>query len=1065
MQCPACNTGNPPFNSYCSSCGAALAPVCQQCGHENEQAARFCGACGGILDRKGRVDVPQGTRSLSSIAERKHGTVLFADIVGSTRLIADLDPEQAMERLRPSVAVMSSAVQRFEGTVMRILGDGIMAVFGAPRAQEGHALLACQAAMAIQRAFESNDPDLRVRIGLHSGELVVLREDHTQEAVPHGATIHLASRLEQMADPGTICLTGDCYRLVMSHCDARPLGQRDAKGFSRPIDTYALLGFKPAVASQQFRATNLTPFGGREYELQQLWRALQRTENGDARVVGISGAAGAGKSRLCYEFAEWCRNRFIPVLEARALLYGQATPLQPILEFLRLFLRVSPTEDEITARNRIAQHPAVVGLDLKTDLPLLYQFLGIEASSGPAARKSRARHSRLLHVVGHMVKQSGAQTSVIIIEDLHWLDIGSGEFITALVQSISGTRTMLVVNFRQSYTAPWMKQSHYEQMPLAELNFAQTTALVEKLLGRRPELRAISRRIVERCGGNPFFAEELVRSLAERGVICGESGDYRTGLTPDEDRLPATVQAVIGDRIDRLAEQEKTIIQIAAIIGKEFQLAVLEQIAGIETPQIEETLDRLNTAELIRSEFGPVDQFSFRHPLIQEVAYNAQLKSRRSSLHALVAIALENYHKPRLDEFAGLIAHHYESAGRPVEAANFAARAAVWIGSTNSAQAVQHWHKVRLLLKDQAHSPTNDMLRMRANGQIAMFGWREGMTAEEAKPFIAEALGWARKIDSSMISLLLAADGRISVASGGSADVYAARIKEGLAIENDQPNSGRTATLNALLCHAYWLGGSLKEALAANDLAARNISGLDDFGEQFLGLNVAQWMQALRGRILVRLGNSKEAERYLQEVLEIEQSLLDPAVQFIPHLAYVDLAYFRGDTSLAEEHASRIVQIAEKGRSPYLQVYALGCMGAAKTLGRDFSGGVRTLTDGLQFARTAKAALEFEPEIMASLADCHYQSGNFGQAIVVAREAIELARGRGARMAECRAAITCASALYGSHGLKGQADTRAMFARAEDLIRITGACVFSERMARERACVEIVTGTSAEQGG
>lgn len=1041
-----------------------MARLCRQCGHRNEPGARFCGACGTILDPSVWVDTPLGTRSPSSLAERKHGTVLFADIVGSTRLIADLDPEQAMERLRPSVEVMSAAVQRFDGTVMRILGDGIMAIFGAPRAQEGHALLACQAAIAIQREFESNAQNVRVRIGLHSGELVVLREEHTQEPVPHGATIHLASRLEQMAEPGAICLTGDCYRLVMSHCDARPLGPRDAKGFSRPIDTYVLLGFKPAVASQQFRASNLTPLEGREFELEQLWRALHRTENGDGRVVGISGAAGTGKSRLCFEFAEWCRHRFIPILEARALLYGQATPLHPILEFFRLFLRIATTDDEITARNRIAQHPGVAGLDLDTDLPLLYQFLGISGFDRATARDSRARRSRLLHILGHMVRESSAQTSIIIIEDLHWLDAGSNEFITALVQAISGTRTMLVVNFRQSYTAPWMKLSHYEQMPLADLNFAQTSALVEKLLGKRPEVCAIGRRIVSRCGGNPFFAEELVRSLAEVGVICGEPGDYGAGETSDTDVLPATVQAVIGDRIDRLPAQEKTVIQIAATIGKEFPLPVLEQIAGMPVQEVEAALSRLTTAELIRTHFGSFSrEFSFCHPLIQEVAYNAQLKSRRSSLHALVASALEDYHRARPDEFAGLIAYHYEAAGKLVEAATFSARAAVWIGSTDSAQAIQRWHNVRRLLKEQGRSPVNDMLRMRASGQIAMFGWREGMSAEEAKPFIVEALGWARKIDSSLISLLLAADGRITVSSGGSADVYIARIKEGLAIEDDRSHTGRSATLNALLCHAYWLGGCLQKALVANDLAAQKASSSDEFGEQFLGLNVKQWMQALRGRILVRSGGFKEADRHLQEVLKIEQSLVDPAVQFIPHLAYVDLAYFCGDTSLAESHALRVTDIAERGRSPYLHVYALGCQGAAKTVGKDFSGGVRTLTEGLEFARRAKAALEFEPEMMATLADCHYWSGDFGLATEVARETIQLAQQRSARMAECRASITYASALYASDGPKEQG--QALFARAEDLIRMTGADIFSGRLARERACITAITRPSAGQEG
>ncbi|MGH2541330.1 MAG: AAA family ATPase, partial [Ardenticatenaceae bacterium] len=874
MRCPACDATNPRSSSYCGSCGAAIATICQRCRHRNQPTAQFCGACGSVLDPALREHAFEGAAARPPWGERKQATVLFADVVGSTQLIAELDPEQAMERLRPTLGLMSAAVKRFGGTVIRTLGDGIMAVFGVPRAQEAHALLACQAAIAIQRAFALDTHDIKVRIGLHSGELVVAQDEDWPSAVPHGATVHLARRLEQMAEPGAICLTSDCYRQVKLHCDVRFLGKRDAKGFSRPIEIYVLLGIKPAIASQQFRAIDLTPFHGRENELQQLQRALQRTEDGDARVVGISGAAGAGKSRLCYEFAEWCRRRFIPVLEARALVSGQATPFQPILELLRSFLGVSLSDDDVSGGNRIAQHPAVVGLDEATDLPLLYQFLGISLPGREIrSRGSRTHQLRLRQIVGHLVKQKRTEPFVIVIEDLHWLDAGSAEFVSEIVQAICGTRTLLVVNFRQSYTAAWMDKPYYDQIPLGELDTAQITALVKQLIGNHLELRSVSERIVARCGGNPFFAEELVRSLAERGAISGELGDYGPGSRYDADLLPASVQAVIAARIDGLASQEKSIVHIAAIIGKEFPLSVIEEVTKIPREQIETIIDHLHYSHLIAPRLGSVDcEYFFRHPLLQEVAYNGQLKSRRSKLHAAVAVALERQYSSKLDEFAALVSHHYEAAGELAHAANYAARAAVWIGSAASAQALQHWHKVRELLSHQPHSVGSDTLRMRASGQIAMFGWREGMTAEEARPFIDEALKWARKIDNSMMSLLLAADGRIAVASGYPADDYVARIREALTIEGKRADMGRVATLNALLCHANWLAGFLNQALVANSRALRWVESIGTFDEQFLGLNVEQWMQSLRGRILVRLGRFGEAERHLHQLLTIEES-------------------------------------------------------------------------------------------------------------------------------------------------------------------------------------------------
>ena len=287
MRCPACRAENAEGNSYCDSCGVNLGVICLQCRHKNSPVARFCGACGASLS------TPDG--------ERKYATVMFADIVGSTELIAGLDAEQALERLKPTVAAMCATVGRFDGTVVRVLGDGVMVLFGAPLAQEGHALLACEAALAMQAEVSRGISPPKIRIGLHSGELVssVLASDPTREQGVHGLTVHLASRLQGVAQPGAICLSEDCYRLVRPYCDVRSLGLRALKGLPEPIEVYSLLGLKRGVASRQFRGANLTSFRGRDHELASLQRALRRAENGDTQVIGISGAPGAGKSRLC----------------------------------------------------------------------------------------------------------------------------------------------------------------------------------------------------------------------------------------------------------------------------------------------------------------------------------------------------------------------------------------------------------------------------------------------------------------------------------------------------------------------------------------------------------------------------------------------------------------------------------------------------------------------------------------------------------------------------------------------------------------------------------------------
>ncbi len=1054
MRCPACSTDNPVGNRYCENCGAQIEIPCPKCSHKNPPTALFCGACGtsfNSLRRSGRGGAPAG---LPVLGELKQATVLFVDMVSSTELVASLDPEQAMERLRPAVAAMCDAVARFDGTVMQTLGDGIMALFGAPRAQEGHALLACEAALAMQEAFPPVEGGVRVRVGLHSGEIVfdAPGRDLMIPRGAHGLTIHLASRLQALAEPGGICITEDCYRLIRVYCDAEPFGRHALKGVPEPVEIYRLIKLKPVMMGRQFGGMNLTSFRGRDDEMERMQRALRAAEDGATSVIGVAGEPGTGKSRLCYEFAEWCRSRLIPVYEARAQIYGHATPLQPVLEFLRLFFHILPTDDATVARDCIAERLSEVGPTFKADLALLCQFLGVPCEEGPSWLNSKARRARLLDIIRHMVRRNGAASSVIIIEDLHWLDDASEEFVTTVVDAVAGTRTMLVLNYRPAYTAPWMQLPYYQHLVLADLNRPNTDALVEELMGDGSELRDIRRRVAERSDGNPFFVEELVRSLAENGALLGEPGGYTLGMKTGERTLPVTVQAVIGARIDRLGEAERALLQIGAIIGKEIPLEVLERVADLPSAEIEAGLDRLCEAEMIQLLPAADGRwYAFRHPLIQEVAYGAQLKARRSALHGSVAEAMERFHKDRLDEFAGLLAHHYEAAGQSLAAANYAARAARWVGSTNSGQAIKHWQKVRLLLRGQPRAPEIDTLRIMASSQISWLGWREGLTTEEARPYIEEALGWAREIDDTMVPLLMFVEARLTGASGGPADNYATRVREALSLLKPGRDAGRAATLNASLSQAYGWAGLFKEALAANDAALAGLPSIEKFDHQFLGYSVEHWVKSLRGRILVHLGRFDEAQKCFEEMLSIEQALIDPTVQFIAHLGYVDIAWCRADAALAAEHAARVAAIAERHGSPYLRVFAYACAGTAKGIAKDFAGATIDFSDGLAFMQSAKAARDYEADMLAAVADCHYRTGDFQLAIEAARKAIAIARNLSARIPECRASITYAAALLAQHGAEGFQEAEALFDSAEALIRQSGATVFERLLTEERA--------------
>lgn len=1059
LHCGSCLTVNPDGNRFCEGCGAGLSLVCSHCGQESSPSARFCGACGtphsGALP--GAATAPRAVKW----GELKQATVLFADIVSSTEQIAELDAEQAMDRLGPGLARMCASIEKFDGTVVRTLGDGVMAIFGAPRALEAHALLACEAALDMQRSFSADNQGLRIRVGLHSGQ-VASDPQHAdgKGGGAHGLTIHLASRVVGLADPGGICLTESCYALVRTVCEVQPKGQHVLKGISGHSAIYVLTGFRTASADQHFHAASLSPFLGRDRETDLLRQALLATERGQARVVGISGEPGAGKSRVCHEFVQWCRSRLLPVFEVRAQPYGHATPLQPGLSLLRtFFFRIPPDDDAAAARSRIARRMAELGTPAETDLALLYEFLGVaQSGSAPSALSPKARHSRLLNLVRELVKHDAATTSVILIEDLHWLDEASEEFVATLVEAAAGTQTMVLLNYRPSYRLPWAQFENFQKIDLGQLSAAQTEDLVRALIGPRAELQDICDLVVTRSGGNPFFAEELVRSLVDSGYLSEGADLHADGLAEIERALPATVQAVIGARLDRLGEPEKTLLQMCAIIGKEIPLAVLEHMASPLAKVIEKGLDGLCHAELILPQPAVGGRrFTFRHPLIQEVAYSTQLKVRRGPLHGAVALAMEDYYRDQLDEYAGLIAYHHEAAGQFPEAASHAARAAQWVGSTNSALAIKHWHKVRALVQNQPRSTVTDSLRVRAGGQICVLGWREGLTLKEVQPYIDEATELAGEVDGRLVQLLVMAEGRMLQASGGPADGYVERLQKAQSLMAPGADVGRAAMINAALSQAYAWAGLLEQALVANSSALRDIADIDRFDREWIGFSVEHWVMGMRGRLLTRLGRLDEAEQCLKELLVMAQSSNDPVILQFAHFGYVDLASCRQDAALAQEHSARVAEIADKHDGPYLRVFALSCRALAASIAGDFATAVRTFSEALALVRSSRVAMEFETEILASLAECHRGLGSFEQAQDVASEAIEISRQRSTRLPECRALITRAGAMLDAQGPASVTQAAALFAEAEALVRMTRAVIYEGTLLRERSRLTMVT--------
>ncbi|MEP6789830.1 MAG: AAA family ATPase [Ramlibacter sp.] len=993
-----------------------------------------------------------------SWGELKQATILFADIVASTEHVSKLDPEQAMEHFQPAVAQMCEAIASFGGTVVRTLGDGIMAVFGVPRALEGHASLACEAALAMQEAFKGHVQGLRIRVGLHSGQVASEPQaaDATIGGGLHGHAIHLASRVVGLAEPGGVCLTSACLALVRPACEVRPMGAHKLKGIAEPTEIHALLGIKNDVESLSFHQAVLSSFRGRKRELAMLQDALRRTaESGLGAVIGLSGAPGTGKTRLSHEFVQWCRGKGATVYEVRTQLYGHATPLQPVLALLRkCFFQISATDDPVTARERIAQRLSGIGAASPDDLALLNEFLGVpEPGAQPCSLQAKARRVRLLGLVRELAMQSGATTLVIVFEDLHWLDEASEEFLYALVETVAKARTLLLLNYRPSYRAPWATLPHFQQMNLAQLSTEDTEDLVRELLSSREELKGAFSLIVERSGGNPFFAEELIHSLAESGVLSDRSGSGKHSIESIAQALPPTVQAVIGERIDRLLATQKTLLHICAVIGKEIPLPVLQQVTLYLANQLESGLDGLCEAELLQllREISEGRRFAFRHPLIQEVAYNTQLKTRRADLHAAVAVAMEVHYRAQPDEFAALIAYHYEAAGQYVNAAQHEARAAQWLGATNSTQAMRHWRKARALLLDQPRSPDIDRLRVRIGGGFFYLGWREGLSPEEMQLVLRETIELATEVDSRLVQLLLFAEGRILQGNGGPADHYVEGIQKALVLNAAESDIGRLATMNAALSHAYAWAGLLEQGLAANDIALQGVEKIDKVDREFFGLDIKQWVLCIRVRLLTGLGRTGEARLCLELLQSLIEPSHDPVIRQMAHHLQVELAWSLKDVALARLHALSASKIAQENGSAYSRAFNSWTVGLSQFAAANYEEAALEFSEALALIKKSQVAVELEAEILASLAECCYSAGNFAQSLSNAEAAVQMSRQRSNRVAECRALIVWGGAVARGSSTTGPADAHAILEQAQKLVLLTGAKICEAALSREQS--------------
>ena len=1005
-------------------------------------------------------------RSKSALeGERKQVTVLFADVQSSMELAQQVDPERWHAILERLFQILANGVHHFEGTVNQYTGDGIMALFGAPIAHEDHAQRACYAALQLQGDLRryaeelrvSEALDLTVRMGINSGEVVVgkIGDDLRMDYTAQGQTVHLAQRMEQLAEVGRPCLAPATAALVEGFVALEDLGEFAVKGFSAPLRVHALVGMGEAPTRlEAARARGLTRFVGRVYELASLDATLEQARSGHGQIVGVVGEAGVGKSRLCAQFLERVRAEGTPVYEAHCVSHGKTLSFLPMREMIRALLGLSEGESSPgQQRRKIADElKPLRGDGLQTEtLALVFDFLDIadpEVLAPPLAPEARQR--QLFDFVRRLVRsRSTDRPSVLFLDDAHWIDPGSDVFMAQIAEAVTDSRALLLVNFRPEYQADWMGRSEYQQLPLRRLGAEETDALLDELIGRDDSVAGLRELMHERTNGNPFFVEEVVRSLVDSAALEGERGACRLVQEIEALDVPTTVQPVLAGRIDRLSEREKQALQAAAVIGKEFSEPILSAVLDWPEQDLSSALQVLKDCEFIlQPSLHPVPEYAFRHPLTQEVALGSQLRGRRVRTHAAVARALEDAHADHLDEQAALIAHHHEEADQGLDAAGWHARAAAWLLKTDMGRSIEHQRRVYELAESHPASPGAQELRLRACCMLLMTSPFAGVQQDERERLFQEGRTLAERLgDRAALFELEHALSTARILGRWAGEGPLAPARRAVEIARDLDLEAQAVAVIGY-GNVLFNTGRLEEGLRATEeaLALGSDAELGTGRHGASNANFASWQKAL---VLVWLGRPREAVACFERSRDSMRSKNELMMLFLSDIfLWTPLEELTGTSLDALSRAREANEHAEALGVPFFRMFGKLYLGWALLLRGQVSGALDAMIQADHLQRgLGIGAIQLNLG-QGLLAEAHLAAGDVASARTVAdRCTADL----DTWVFDLRGLLSRARVLRALDGPEARVEIEATLRRADALLETSGARALAPFIVEERA--------------
>ena len=1021
MKCPKCHFDNPENSNFCFECGTKLEQKCPGCNVSLPTGVKFCNNCGFDLRKPQKTapinySEPQSytpkhladkilTNRSSIEGERKLVTVLFADIANFTNISEKLEPDEVHQIMNGFFEILMNEIHKYEGTINQFTGDGIMALFGAPVAHENHAQRACYAALAIQNALKAYSEkierecqiDFKMRIGLNSGPVIVgsIGDDLRMDYTAVGDTTNLASRMETLSKAGCITISGNTYKIVKDYFDIEPLGKVEVKGKEDPQNTYQVVSAKDIET--RFEASvskGLTKFVGRKNSMAALMEVYDKVKTGLGQVVGVVGEAGVGKSRVLLEFKNQLPKDEYIYLVGRCLHYGGAMAYLPILEILKSYFEIKEDVREFVIKKNMKEKLHQLNEKLESHIPSFQDLLSLKVDDESYQQlEPKVKRDKAFEAIRDLIiRLSEDKILVLAIEDLHWIDKTSEEFLNYLIGWIANSKVMLILIYRPEYTHQWGSKSYYNRIGIDQLGADSSTELVYAMLEGGEVASELKSLILERAAGNPLFMEEFTHTLLENGTIEKKDHQYVLNREISDIQVPGTIQGIIAARMDRLEDNLKRTLQIASVIGRDFAFRILKMITGIDE-ELKSYLLNLQGLEFIyEKKLFPELEYIFKHILIQEVAYNSLIQKRKKEIHEKIGNVIEEIYIDRLEEFYEILAYHYSKSENYEKAYQFFKLSAEKVFTNHS-----NWESFRLykeaLIALKQLPDTDDNKKKMLEIYLDMYGPMLLLTfPEDSLEIFQEAEKLSRDFEDKQLHAKCCANvGNYYTFKGD--PLLARRYFEDAFYEaSEMQDFELMVYLGHTLCLSYQAAG---DALKLLDIGPDLVSLIEKNQKEFdcdkFGFNRYSWLSSVTGLTYGFIGKFDIGKIYIEKGLRVAEKVNDLFMIGDIEQHYSIFYQIRYDWNQTIHHAQKSIQYLEKINMPWLLGVSLGALGMGYYYYGDLKTALSFIEKGLKIVIESNTMWDLS-WFNIQLSHVHHDLGNITEAIKCSEQALEMSK-------------------------------------------------------------------------